>query len=130
YAEVEARPFADGALNPQASAMRFHNMAGNREAQAVPASRPGTRGVYPIEAFENSLLLHFRDSDAGISNRDDHTAVGTGGGHLDFSSRRRILQRVIEEILQYLLEAIGIPTDGWQSFRQTDVERELPGNGF
>src|SRR5260370_25635031 len=74
HAEVEARPLAYGALNPQAPAVCFHDMTGNREAQPGAASLTGTRGVYPVEAFENSFLLHLRDSDAGIGNRDDHPA--------------------------------------------------------
>jgi hypothetical protein len=32
YTEVKARPFSDRALHPEASAMGFHDMAGDREA--------------------------------------------------------------------------------------------------
>src|ERR1700732_3278939 len=54
--EMKARSFPDSALNPEASTMGLHDVAGDREAQAGAAGFAGTRGVYPVEALKNSLL--------------------------------------------------------------------------
>src|SRR5690242_1734692 len=130
YAEVKTGSLADGTLNPQPPAVRLHDVPGNRETQTGAASFTRTRGIYAVEAFENSFLLHLRDPDAGIGDGDCHAAIGGRGRHIDFSSGRRILQRITEEILQYLLQAIRIATHGRQVFRQVDAEGELPGHGL
>jgi len=98
-AEVKARPFSNGTLHPKASAMRRHNVTGDGEAQAGTAGLAGTRGIDPVEPFKDSLLLHLRDSDTGVGNGDDDTAIRAHGRNLDFPTGGRILQCVIEEIL-------------------------------
>src|SRR5690349_24933220 len=108
YAEMKARPLSDCALHPKASAMGFHNMAGNGEAQTGASGFAGTRGIHPIEAFKNSLLLDLRDADTCVSDSDNDAPIRAQGRNLDFPSSGRILQGIIEKILQHLLKAIGI----------------------
>src|SRR5216684_2928876 len=89
YAEVKARSFSHGAFHPEASAMCFHDMTGDREAQAGATGLAGTRGIYPVEAFKDPFLLRLWDSDAGIGNGDHNTAIGARGGNVDFSTGGR-----------------------------------------
>ena len=43
------------------------------------------------------------------------------------ASGGRVLQRVVEQILQHLLQAIGVAAHGRKSFGEANAERELPG---
>src|SRR5437868_128301 len=99
YAEMKARAFRDRALDPEPPAMRFHNVTGDGKAQAGAAGLARTRGVHPIEAFKDALLLGLRDTNARISNGDHNPAIRAQSRNLDFPAGRRILQGIIEEIL-------------------------------
>src|ERR1700688_4599051 len=75
YAEVKARPFSHRAFHPQASTMRFHDVASDGETETGASGLAGTRGIHAVEAFKNSFLLRLRDADAGVGNGDDDTAI-------------------------------------------------------
>jgi len=64
---MKARSFPDSTLNPEASTVGLHDMAGDGEAQAGATGFAGTCGIYPVEALENSRLLCLGDS----NTRDD-----------------------------------------------------------
>ena len=96
---MKARSFPDSALNPEASTVGLHNVAGDGEAQAGATSFTGTRGVYPVEAFKNSLLLSLGDSDTRVGDGDHDVAIRAGRRNVNFSAGGRILQGVVEEIL-------------------------------
>src|SRR5580704_1341682 len=97
--EVKARSFPDSALNPEASTVSLHDVPRDRKAQAGATSFTGTRGVYPVEALKNSLLLCLGDSNTRVGDGDHDVAIRAGRRDVDFSAGGRILQGVVEKIL-------------------------------
>lgn len=110
--------------------MRFHDMASDRKAQARAAGLPGARGIYPVEAFENSFLFRLGNADAGVSNGDHDPAIGAQGGNLNFPAAGRVLEGIVEQILEDLLETIGVAPRGRQLIGHGNAEGELPGHGL
>src|SRR5579859_2569220 len=120
--EMKARSFPDSALNPEASTMGLHDMAGDGEAQAGAAGFAGTGGVYPVEALENSLLLCLGDSNTRVGDGDHDVAIRAGRRNLNFSAGGCVLQGVVQKILQDFLKSIGVPARRGQLLRQAHVE--------
>ena len=96
---MKARSFPDSTLNPEASTVGLHDMAGDGEPQAGATGFAGACGIYPVEALENSRLLCLGDSNTGVGDRDHDVAIRAGRRNLNLPASGRVLQGVVEEIL-------------------------------
>jgi hypothetical protein len=118
-------------------------LAADRQAEARAPVKAGRRPVSLHERLEDPLLVLLRDADPGIPDADGQCRRGTGerahvgvparlGGpeldaHLALCGE---LERVGEEILEDLTQALGVGDDGLRGVRgQHDRETEPLGLG-
>ena len=123
---MESRSLADGALHPDAAAMRVDDMPRDRqpEARAARFARPG--GVYPVESLENSLQVGLRNADARVGHRECYVVAVGAGLHFNLPAGRRVLHRVVEQILQHFAQLRAIPAHGRRILRQVDMNLRGP----
>ncbi len=114
---MELRALANRAFYPDAPAMRLHDMPGNGKSQARATRLAGPGRVDPIEALEDPLLFRLWDADAGVRHSDIDFVILSCGADGDVPSRRGVLHRVVQQILQDFLEAPGIAPHGRQARR-------------
>ncbi len=99
------------AFQPQFAAVRVDQTLRDGEAEAVPAARAGLVGA--IEALAHARQLVGGNADAFIDHLNQHQPIGRGrDAQRDRSAGARILDRVVQEIEQHLLDAIGIGPGG------------------
>ena len=100
------------AFDPESAAVGFDDVLGDGEAEAGAAGFAGAGGVHAIEAFEDAFLIRQRNADAGVGDGDDGFARAGGGADVDVPAWRRVLDGVVEEILENVAEQSGIAADG------------------
>src|SRR6185312_14827706 len=89
--------------------MEFHEVPGNRQPQACSFPNTLCCGTDLIELIEDSLLLPFRDSGAGVLNaKTAEAALSRRSVHQDAASRGRELQGVAQQIEENLAESDSI----------------------
>ena len=105
---MELRAVPDFALHPESPAVRFHQVFcdGKPQSGATDLSRPCH--VDPVKAFKNSRLVRQRNPYARIGNREDYFRVMGFRANHDLTAGRRVLNRVIEQILQNLGQSPAI----------------------
>src|SRR5712691_665904 len=67
-----------------------------------------------MKTIKDVLLLTQRDAHTGITHADDHFIACSAAGNLYLAFSGRILDSIIQQILQYLFNAISIAHDSGQ----------------
>ena len=87
----------------------------NRKPESRAAGRARTRLVYAIESIENVGEIRLRNSDARIGYANDRALAGTDQARLNGAAARRIFDRVVDYIVNHLLE-LDCVAGGFQCF--------------
>jgi len=87
---------------------------GPHDGQAQPRAALGPRALHPEKALENGVQVVRCDPDTGIANFDHHLIAARRAPHGDRTARRRVLDRVIDQMLQRQVEMFLIPHHGRQ----------------
>lgn len=93
------------AFNSDITAVAAHDFFGNIESQ------PGSFGFgvrYLEKFFKDPLLKFLQNSFAGVCNRKTHCSIGDGGAECDGPGRRRMTQRIADEICKHVTDAFVI----------------------
>src|SRR5262245_59265639 len=116
----------------------------DREPQARPAGGARARLVDAVEALEDPVEVAARDADARVLHRDQAVAVLTGEPQRDAPGRARVLDRVVDQVVEHLrhgllvaahpqgalaapdLEAQALRRQGWLAQAQHAVEHLAP----
>ena len=104
---VPVRLFAD---YPRAASMGFRGFLRDRQAESG-SRRPMPRFLGPIESLEDPLPIGGLDRRTLIVYADDNLSQILVGGDGDGRSRRRILGRVIDELLQRVRQNLAVGVD-------------------
>jgi hypothetical protein len=72
---------------------------GDRQPDAGPAVLAIAGGVGPIEAIEQPRKMVARHPGAGVRDRDHQFVIGSGGRHVDTSTRPGVAQRIVESLM-------------------------------
>src|SRR5689334_11743721 len=102
--EMELRTLPHFALDPDSSAMSFDEMLGDRKAQAGAADFARTCNIDAVEALKDAGLVRPGNADSGVRDRESNLISVGGGGNHDLTSGRRVLDGVVEQVLQHLGE--------------------------
>ena len=115
--EPEDGAVAGLALDADAAAVRRHDLLADVQAEARAARRRVGRAV---EALEQARQVLGRDARPAVAHLEaDAVALG-GGAHVDAAVRRRVTDRVGEEVRQHQSDAVGIGKHG-------PIDRGRPG---
>ena len=122
--EREGAAEAGRAAQGQLAAQQLGQLAADGEAEARAAVLAAGAGVGLLEGLEHDLLLLDRDADAGVGDLEGHhrarlverhvVGAPAGLGRHDAQAHAALggeLQRVAEQVLQDLLQALGIGDD-------------------
>ena len=110
---MEGGALAGGAGGPDAASVVGDDAATDGKAQAGAAEGAGVGGVALAEAIEDVLELVFGDAAALIADLDDgFVFVEAAGGEMDLAAGSGELDRVRDEVVESLKDAVGICPDG------------------
>ena len=90
------------------AAMRFDEMAADRQPEAEPAVRPRERAVGLAEALEEVGQELRRDAFPGVADADLDLRVDALQPHLDAAAAGRELDRVRQQVPDHLLQPLRI----------------------
>src|SRR5437588_4189977 len=102
--------------------MGLDNASGHVESQTEPFDTLAFNAP-PEEAFKQTLLISFRDSYSLIENRHDQIAAVMLRGDGNLAALGRVLDRIADEIVQDLFEAVAVPV----AFEGPTIEGEYEG---
>src|ERR1700754_1576826 len=101
--------------------MQLHQFPHQSQTNSRSLLRSALRYRYAVETFEDLRQFFWRNSDAGIADRQFH--VFRGLAQLDFNrSRQRELESVGNKIKNYLFPHVRIDIDGFVQTRTIDNE--------
>ena len=128
---MKVLPLPGVADQPDLAAEQARDLAADRQAEAGAAVLAAGGAVGLLERLEDDLLLVRRDADAGVADREgDHRlgAVERLRGRAPAARGRRDLQRdaallgelerVGEQVLEHLLQALAIGDDRARQVRR------------
>src|SRR6476659_10498711 len=98
----------DRALSPVQRDDVLHD--GEAETEATVASRRAALAL--AKALEDVRSELARDAFAGVDDRDLDLGVASRDAHLDLAAARRVADRVRQEVVDDLTQAIGVPRNG------------------
>ena len=100
--EMEMRALPNFAVHPDAAAMSFDEMLSDGKAQTRSTDLAGARDIDSVETFKNAGLVHLGNADARVRNGEsDFLSVGNSR-NLDPASGGRVLNGIVEQVLQNL----------------------------
>ena len=91
-------------FHPDAAAVQLDNALCDGEAKPGSALSAGIGALGLLELLEDALLITFRNSWAGVGDRNQELALARGGLHSNFA-RLRELDRIGGQIEQHLHNA-------------------------
>src|SRR5437660_5500755 len=100
--EMELRTLPHFALDPDAAAMRFDEMLGDGKAEAGTADFSRPCNINAVEALKDAGLVRSGNADSGVRNGESNLASVGGSGNHDLAAGRRVLNGVIQQVLQHL----------------------------
>jgi len=97
---------------PDAAVVQVDDAAADGEAETSAAHRAGVGGIALLEAIKDMLQLVFRNAAALVMHLDDgFVIVQIARGEMDLATGRGELDRVREEIVERLQDAVGVGPD-------------------
>lgn len=100
------------------TAVRFNHGAGQIQAQSGALCFPAERIVHAVEALEDSFLLISRQPDTLILNGERDTVIIEGAADAHFAAFGRILDRIIDQVIDDLPQTCFIPLNDWEVLRE------------
>src|ERR1700756_2527803 len=105
---MKLRAAADFAVHPDAPGMNLHDVLGDGEAQSSAAELARARSVHTEKTFKDARLIRFRDADASVGYGEHDFAIALFGADDDFAAGKRVLQCVVEQVLQHFGETAAV----------------------
>src|SRR6266540_2788208 len=96
------------AVGPDPPAMRDHDAATDGEAETGTTDPAGASPLAAIEAFEQARELIRRDAKSLIDDAHHDLAVGDDRPYVDAAAVGRVLDRVVEQVVEDLLDPVRI----------------------
>ena len=121
---MKAGADADFAFDPHAAAMHFDEVLGDGEAKTGAARFAGAGRVHAVEALEDARLVGGRNANAGIRDSENHALILQLGAEDDFAAGQRVLDGVVEQVLQNFLQSAAVAGNIRQILREARGERE------
>src|SRR5207302_9872305 len=115
------------ALDPDAAVEAAHELAADVEAEAGAADAARHVRVEPVELLEDPPALGRRDAEALVRDGPAHTTLAAEDLHLDRSSVRRVLDRVLDEVDQHLAQLLLVRRHRGEASRGIERERDALG---
>ncbi len=88
--------------------MRLGQLAGDCQAQSGAALRTAARAVRPVEALEDVGQGVIRDACPAVVHAQDDLLSAGCKADFYFSAVRRMAQGVVQQVVQDLLDALGV----------------------
>src|SRR5579863_4085840 len=108
HGKMESRTLSNRAFHPDSSAMRFRDMPRDGKSQPGAAHFARAPFVYAIKSLEDAFLLGMWNANSIVGYGEYDFAVVSRRAHDNLPARRRILHRVIQQILQYVSQTSRI----------------------
>src|SRR3954469_7470625 len=99
------------ALEHDRPAVRLHDRPADREAEPDPLDRALGRARGAVEALEQALVLRGGNADPRVLHLDPRTLLRPAEPHGDAPAGRRELDRVGDQVVDDLAQAVGIALD-------------------
>src|SRR5207245_2063192 len=96
--KVKIGSLADSAFHPQLSAVRLHNMLGDREAQSGATDLARARHIDAVEPLKDTLLVSLRDANPVVGDGNLDRTLNGPGPHTHPATRRSVLHGVVEQV--------------------------------
>jgi hypothetical protein len=122
--EVETGALPNRAFHPDAAAVGFHNVARDRESEAGAAGFAGPCGIDAVKSFEDALQIGLGNAYARVTDRENDFMPVRARLHFNLSAGGRVLQRVVEQILQDFAELRAIAANRRRVLLQVDMNLE------
>src|SRR3954470_21940826 len=108
---LEGGALAELAGHRDAAAVSVHDRLGDRESESDPGNRVGQHPAPAEELVEDLALLGLGDAATGVADLDHgHVAVAADASH-DPTTRRGVLDRVAEQVVEDLREPLAVAID-------------------
>ena len=113
-------PPANLALHYYRAAVGFYQAFRNSKTQAGAAGSAGAGFIYPVKALENHRQVFRRDAFARIRNADVYHTAAFPRGYIYLAVFCGMRQRIVQEVIQDLLDAVIINVYRGKTVRQVD----------
>src|SRR6266550_4182303 len=100
-------------------------LARDVEAEPGAADATGHLRVEAIELLEDALLLRRRDSEPLVAHLDAHAVALVGNANADTPAVRGVLERVLDEVHEYLAQQRLVAGQRRQLWRRVERQRNL-----
>src|SRR5450631_2177185 len=107
--EREDRAAVRPGIHPDAAAMRFHDLRDDGETQ--PGAVRGRRVAAP-EALEDPRAIFLRYARPAVADVD---AAAGARADRDFGARRRVDDRILDQVADRVVDGIGVAADNDRS---------------
>src|SRR5580693_1838540 len=104
HRKMESRALSNRAFHPNSSAMRLSDVPRDGKPQPGAANFARTPFVHAIEPLENAFLLGLWNSNSIIRHGENYFVAIPRCARNNVSARRRVLHRVIQQILQHITQ--------------------------
>src|ERR1700739_2520307 len=111
------------ALHPNPAPVDFNQMLGDRQTESRAAGFAGTRCIHAIEALEDPRLVGCGYPDAGVRDGEHYKIFFQFRTKNDFASWQRVLDGVIQQVLQNFLQPARVTRNVRQLLREPGSER-------
>jgi MoxR-like ATPase len=117
--EPEERAAAGRPLDADLAAVHAHHVARDGEADA---GAPGSRAREPHELLEDARPMLGGDAGALVGHLEAQEAVGGRGAHPHAAARRRVADRVLDQVREHELHALGVRLHGIDGQHRVDLQ--------
>src|SRR6266540_744550 len=125
--DVEGGAGAAVGLDPDPPVDTPHELAADVEAEPGAADPTRHVRVEAVELLEDAPLLGRRDAEPGVSDRETDVPVVRRDRDVDDAARRRVLDRVVDQVREHLAQLAGVCGDGRQHVRGIQEELDVLG---
>ena len=105
-------------------------MLDDRQAQPGAPQLTAPRLVHAVEPLEDPRQLVARDADARVGHVHAHHVGRQRAGHADLSSQRRVLDRVVDQVVEDLPDRLLVGQDQSLSIQAAGIKGERQVLGF
>src|SRR6478735_11297991 len=123
--DLEGGALAELAGHRDAAAVGVHDRLGDRESEPDAGDRIGEHPASAEELVEDLALLGLGDATTGVADLDHGDVAVASDASLDPTAGRGVLDRVAEQVVEDLREALAVAVDVELGPRARGVQVEL-----
>src|ERR1022692_2385144 len=102
---MKTRTLSDRAFHPDAPTVGFRNVPRDGKSQSRAANFARAPFVHAIETLEDAFLFRMRNTDSIVGHGEYNFGAVNHCARDDVSTRRRVLHRVIKQVLQHVAQS-------------------------